>query len=63
MAPNAFGAYVVHVLPVVVGLQFALAPVSADPFVKFALVSLAGVPLSFVLAAALRRIPAVQAVL
>jgi Acyltransferase family len=63
MAPNAFGAYVVHVLPVVVGLQFVLADVSLDPFIKFALVTLAGVPLSFLLSAGLRRVPGIRAVL
>jgi Acyltransferase family len=63
MAPNAFGAYVVHVMPVVVGLQFALAQVSVDPFTKFALVTLAGVPLSFLLSAGLRRLPGIGAVL
>jgi glucans biosynthesis protein C len=63
IAPNAFGAYVVHVLPVVVGLQFALAQVSLDPFIKFALVTLVGVPLSFLLCAGLRRLPGIRAVL
>jgi hypothetical protein len=63
LAPNAYGAYVVHVAPVVVGLQLALAPVSLDPFTKFVLVTLAGVPLSFLLAASLRRLPGVRAVL
>jgi hypothetical protein len=62
MAPNAYGAYVVHVLPVVVGLQFALAHVSVDPLTKFALVTLTGVPLSFLIAAALRRLPGTRAV-
>ena len=54
-APRAYGAYVVHVVPVVVGLQFALAPVGMDPLLKFALVTGLGVPLSFLLAAGLRR--------
>jgi glucan biosynthesis protein C len=63
MAPNAYGAYVIHVMPVVVGLQFALTPFTFDPFFKFALVTLTGVPLSFLLAAALRRIPGSRAVL
>jgi surface polysaccharide O-acyltransferase-like enzyme len=62
IAPNAYGAYVVHVLPVVVGLQFALAQVSVDPLTKFALVTLTGVPLSFLVAAALRRLPGTRAV-
>jgi surface polysaccharide O-acyltransferase-like enzyme len=63
MAPNAFGAYVVHVMPVVVGLQFALAQLSVDPFTKFALVTLTGVPLSFLLSAGLRRLPGIGAFL
>jgi hypothetical protein len=63
LAPNAYGAYVIHVLPVIVGLQFALANVNIDPFSKFALVTLIGVPLSFALAAGLRRLPGVRAVL
>jgi hypothetical protein len=63
MAPNAYGAYVIHVMPVVVGLQFALAHVSVDPFTKFALVTLVGVPLSFLLSAGLRRLPGIAAVL
>ncbi|HEY1297718.1 MAG TPA: acyltransferase [Chloroflexota bacterium] len=62
-APHAYGAYVVHVMPVVVGLQFALAQVSLEPLAKFALVTLAGVPLSFLLSAGLRRLPGVRAVL
>jgi hypothetical protein len=62
-AANAYGAYVVHVLPVVVGLQFFLSRLSLDPLAKFALVTAIGVPLSFTLSAALRRIPAVRAVL
>jgi glucan biosynthesis protein C len=63
MAPNAFGAYVLHVMPVVVGLQFALAPVDLDPFLKFSVVTVVGVPLSFLLSAAVRRVPAIRAVL
>jgi glucans biosynthesis protein C len=63
LAPNAYAAYVVHVAPVVVGLQIALAPASFDPFTKFVLATLAGVPLSFLLAASLRRLPGVRAVL
>jgi len=62
-APNAYGAYVVHVLPVVVGLQLALATVSLDPLLKFALVTVVGVPLSFLFAAGLRRLPGMRSVL
>jgi hypothetical protein len=51
------------VLPVVVGLQFALEQVSLDPFIKFAAVTLTGVPLSFLLSAGLRRLPGIRAAL
>jgi hypothetical protein len=63
MAPNAYGAYVVHVLPVVVGLQLLLAQSTLDPLGKFALVTLVGVPVSFLFSAALRRVPGVRSVL
>jgi hypothetical protein len=63
LSPAAYGAYVIHVVPVLVGLQFALVNVDLDPFIKFALVTLLGVPLSFALAAGLRRLPGVRAVL
>ena len=62
-APNAFGAYVVHVMPVVVGLQFGLASLNLDPLLKFGVVTVLGVPLSFLLAAALRRVPGARSVL
>jgi hypothetical protein len=63
LTQNAYGAYVVHVLPVVVGLQFLLVQLSLDPLTKFALVTLFGVPLSFALSAALRRVAAIRTVL
>jgi hypothetical protein len=50
-------------MPVVVGLQLALVSVALDPFVKFMLVTLLGVPLSFGLAALVRRLPGARAVL
>jgi glucans biosynthesis protein C len=62
-APNAYAAYVIHMVPVVVGLQFALANAPLDPFAKFSIVTWLGIPLSFVLAAALRRLPGVRRVL
>jgi hypothetical protein len=63
LAPSAYGAYVVHVLPVVVGLQYALMQVNVDPLVKFGVVSALGVPLSFLLSARLRQLPWIRAVL
>ncbi|HEX2185973.1 MAG TPA: acyltransferase [Chloroflexota bacterium] len=61
-APNAYGAYILHILPVV-GLQFALAGVALPPLAKFALVTAFGLPLSFLITAGLRRLPGVRSVL
>jgi hypothetical protein len=47
----------------VVGLQAVLLGVSLPPLAEFALVTLIAVPLSFLLAAGLRRLPGVRAVL
>ena len=61
-APAAFGAYLLHILPVV-GLQTLLLGVPLPPLVKFAIVTAVAVPLSFLLAAGLRRLPGARAVL
>jgi hypothetical protein len=53
--PETYGAYVVHPGPVI-GLQRALADAPLGPLVKLAIVSVVAVPLSFLIAAALRRI-------
>jgi len=62
MAPSAYGVCIIHVF-VVVPLQFAVIELAAAPLVKFALVVLLAVPISFNLAALLRRLPAPRAVL
>lgn len=62
LATNAYGVYVMHVW-VVVALQFALVDVGLPPLAKFALVSLAGIPLSVAVAALVRRLPGVRRVL
>ena len=61
-APAAFGAYLLHILPVV-GLQSLLLGVALPPLAKFAAVTLVAVPVSFLLAAGLRRLPGARAVL
>ena len=61
-APAAFGAYLLHILPVV-GLQTLLLGVALPPLAKFAAVTLVAVPVSFLLAAGLRRLPGARAVL
>jgi peptidoglycan/LPS O-acetylase OafA/YrhL len=62
LAANAYGVYVMHVW-VVVALQFALVDVALPPLAKFALVSLAGIPLSVAVAALVRRLPGARHVL
>ena len=54
MALNAYGVYIIHVF-VVIPLQFAVIGLAAAPLVKFALVVLLAVSISFALAALLRR--------
>lgn len=61
-AASAYGAYVLHVLPVV-GLQGALEGFALAPLLKFALVTVVAVPLCFGTAALLRRVPGIRAVL
>jgi peptidoglycan/LPS O-acetylase OafA/YrhL len=56
LAAASYATYVVHLWPVI-GVQFALAPLAAPPLVKFALVVLAGLPLSFAAGMLLRRLP------
>jgi surface polysaccharide O-acyltransferase-like enzyme len=56
LSPNVYATYLVHIW-LIVGLQFALAPVALPPLLKFAIVTLAGAPLSFLLGALLRRLP------
>jgi glucans biosynthesis protein C len=56
LSPNAYAVYIIHIW-VVVALQFALASSSLAPLVKFAIVTLVGVPLCFLLGALLRRLP------
>lgn len=53
LAAGAYGAYLVHIFPVV-ALQMLLLPLPLAPLAKFALVTAAAVPLSFALAAAPR---------
>ena len=56
LSTNAYAAYVMHVW-VVVAVQFALLGVPLPPLAKFALVCLVGIPLSFVVASLVRRLP------
>jgi glucans biosynthesis protein C len=62
LAANTYGAYLIHIFPVV-GLQTAFLGVELAPLLKFLLVSVLAIPLSFLLAAGLRRIPGVKHVM
>jgi len=59
---NAFGMYLVH-YAIVVWLQFALLRIELPGLAKALLVTVAGIALSWALAAALRRVPGVRAIL
>lgn len=56
LAADTYTVYMIHI-GVLVGLQAALAGVDLPPLIKFGLVTLVGVPLCFLLAAGLRRLP------
>jgi glucans biosynthesis protein C len=58
----AFAAYLFHV-PVVVALQYSAGALVLGPLLKFALVSLVAVPLTFVVSYYIRRLPLAKQVL
>lgn len=62
LAENAYSVYVMHIW-VVVALQFGLVGVGLPPLVKFALVSLAGIPLSIAVSALILRLPGARRLL
>ena len=61
LAADTYIVYMIHIA-VLVALQAALAGADLPPLVKFGLVTLAGVPLCFLLAAGLRRLPGLRRV-
>jgi len=62
LGTDAYGAYLMHV-PVVVALQYAASGVPAGAVPKFLLVTLFGIPLSFLVSHCLREIPGAKRVL
>lgn len=58
----AYGAYIIHIL-IVIALQFCLQAAPLPALAKFALVTMAGIAISFSLSHALRYIPGVTKVL
>ncbi len=62
MAANTYGVYLIHVL-LIVGLQFAVADTNLPPLAKFAVVTLVGVPVCFLVGDGLRRLPGLRRIL
>ena len=62
LAGASYGVYVIHVF-LLVPIQSALLGVGLPPFAKFALVTLAGIILSFAVAVGLKRLPGLRRVL
>jgi peptidoglycan/LPS O-acetylase OafA/YrhL len=62
MAANTYAVYLFHV-PVVVLLNYAILNISLYPLIKFILVSLAGVPLTFLISNYIRRLPLARSIL
>lgn len=61
LSADAYGAYLVHV-PIVVALQYGTSSVPAGAVPRFLLVTLAGIPLSFLASHYLRKAPGVARV-
>jgi surface polysaccharide O-acyltransferase-like enzyme len=62
LASSSYASYVIHIFPVV-GLQVALEGSSMPPLAKFGIVALLAVPLTFLLAFGLCRLPGVRRVM
>lgn len=62
LARNAYAVYVIHI-PVIVFLALALRPIHPPQLAKFALAAAVAVPLCFLLATAVRRLPMASRVL
>lgn len=62
MAESQYAAYLFHV-PVIILVQLAVAGAVLSPFTKFALFTAVGVPLTFLLSAAIRTPALVRRIL
>jgi glucan biosynthesis protein C len=56
MSANAFGVYFLHP-PLIVALAYMLRSLECDPLLKFGMASVPGVPLCFLAAEVLRKLP------
>ena len=62
MAASTYAVYLFHV-PVLVALQYGLSHASLGPLIKFLVVTLLAVPITFAMGSALQRVPVVRSVL
>lgn len=56
LSANSYLVYILH-LPIVVLFQYFLQDIMLDPYVKFAIVSILSIPVTFLLSHALRKLP------
>lgn len=62
LSNNAYASYLTHV-PIIVALQYLLIDATVPSLAKFAIVSLVGVPLSFIISDLIRRVPRANKIL
>ena len=62
LAASTYAVYLFHV-PVLVSLQYALRYAALGPLMKFSLVTLIAVPVTFAISSALRRAPFARSIL
>ena len=62
LAENTYGVYLFHV-PLVVSLQYAISGLVLGPFLKFLLVFILAVPITFTLCNGLRKLPVMRTIL
>jgi surface polysaccharide O-acyltransferase-like enzyme len=62
LVPNAYTAYIIHA-PVIITLAFAVRGITLYPLLKWALLAMVAVPLTFGLSSLIRKIPYTDRVL
>ena len=62
LAASTYAVYLFHV-PVLVALQYGLAHASLGPLIKFLVVTLLAVPITFAMSSAHRRVPLARSIL
>lgn len=62
LSDSAYTVYIIHFL-VVVGLQFSIVSLAVTPFIKFAQVTLVGIPICFALSYLIKKLPFTRRIL